>query len=470
MARSSKTIALAVVIVAVGILGAVIYLHGESKKKAPRVEMPTYQIGDEWVYRITSDVGYTCRSRVIGEEKIMVVENGIPKYENTYVIEQTYEPPYLGVSSEVKTWEKKETGDTLRITTSSMYWGESHTWIRDYTYEYPEAEKWPLEVGKEYIKVRTRIGVENVTSVVRVEKWEDVSVPAGKFSCFKLVYYYENGDTWRIEWYSDLVKQNIKWIDSETRETWELTSYSIEEGSLAISGPTELEVGDEAVFTVTSRGSPVERAIVEVNADTQESGDNGTVAFVFNQTGDFTATATKEGYEEASIPIKVETPPEDAPYYEVVAVVNSVQDGDTIDTGILKLVAELDPAGEVSTGTIEGIRFGGGIDAPETYENGGSEATEFMKELLLPRTIVYLDLDNLARGGSTGRPYRGAYERLIALIYTKIDGKWVNVNAELLRWGMEAYPNNKWDEYTYITSEFDMYEWPPYDNDYPYVL
>ncbi len=462
-------------IVLVGLIGAVIYVLMEGpKKEGLRAEMPTYHTGDEWVYQITSDVGYTCRSRVTGEEEIMIVENGIPKYENTYVIEQTYEPPYLGFSSEVKTWEKKETGDTLRTHTSSMYWGEPHTWIRDYAYKYPMAGKWPLEIGKEYTRVQTRIGVENVTSVIGVEKWEDVSVPAGKFPCFKLVYYDENSDIRRTEWYSGLVKRNIKWVDSETGETWELTSYSTEEGSLAISGLTELEVGDEVVFIVTSRGSPVEGAIVEVNGDAQESGDNGTVAFTFNQLGEFTATATKEGYDKASIPIKVKSPPEDAPYYEVIALVNSVQDGDTIDTGILKLVAELDPAGEVSTGTIEGIRFGGGIDAPESYENGGSEAGEFVEELIPPGTVVYLDLDNLARGGPgnfkyQGCPYRGHYGRLVAVIYAEIDGNWVNINAELLRWGMEEYPRNNWDEYTDIESEFDMYEWPPYDNDYPYV-
>lgn len=462
-AKLSKTAALAVIIVVVaGVIGAVIYvLGGEPKKEAPRAEMPIYYIGDEWVYRVTGVIGYTCHSRVIGEE---IVHN-----ENSYVIELSYEPPYLGFSSKVRTWEERETGDILRTLTSSKSWGEPSRWIRDYIYQYPGVGKWFLEVGKEFTRVQARVGVENVTSVVRVEKWEDVSVPAGKFPCFKLVYYHENGDIWRTEWYSDDVKRNVKWVESETGEMWELTSYSISEGSLAIWGPAELEVGDEAVFTVASRGSPVGGVIVEVNGDTKESGADGEVTFAFDRSGEFTVTATKDGYGEASIPIRVKTPPEGAPYYEVVALVNSVIDGDTIDAGILKLAAELDPRGEVSPGTIEGIRFGGGIDAPEWYETGGSEATEFMEDLVPPGTVVYLDLDNLARGGQTGRPYRGSLERLIAVIYAEIDGQWVNVNAELSRWGMGEFPGHKWDLYTYIESEFSMYEWPPYDNDYPYV-
>jgi uncharacterized membrane protein/endonuclease YncB( thermonuclease family) len=167
------------------------------------------------------------------------------------------------------------------------------------------------------------------------------------------------------------------------------------------------------------------------------------------------------------------------PYYEVVATVDQVWDGDTIDVWIENIVVELDPAGEVGEycwpydghcgDGWEIVRFGGGIDAPESYEPGYDDATEFVENLIPVGTTVYLDLDNLAEDPD-GRPYRGNYNRLIAVVYAEIDGQWVNINAELLRWGMEAYPNNDWDEYTYIPSEFSVYDWPPYDNDYPYVL
>jgi endonuclease YncB( thermonuclease family) len=165
-----------------------------------------------------------------------------------------------------------------------------------------------------------------------------------------------------------------------------------------------------------------------------------------------------------------ETPTSEAPYHEMVASVVWVDDGDTIDVKVIELTAELDPKGEIYEDTIERIRFGGGIDAPETWstppEEGGHEATEFIENLLPTWTTVYLDIDNLA--GSQDNPYRDAHGRLIAVIYVKKDGKWINVNAELLCWGMEAYPNNDWDQYTYISSEFSVYDWPPYDNDYPY--
>jgi endonuclease YncB( thermonuclease family) len=246
-------------------------------------------------------------------------------------------------------------------------------------------------------------------------------------------------------------------------------SYSIEEGSLVISGPTWLWVGDEATFTVTSRGSPVEGVIVEVDGGVEESDENGAVSFSFARSGTFTVSASKEGYEGASMPVVVTAPSEDALRYEVAAFVTEVIDGDTVDAGIVKLATGLDPKGEIFEGTIETIRFGGGIDAPELepLEPGGTETTELVENLIPPGTLIYLDLNDLSRGGRTGRPYRGSLERLIAVIYTVIDGRWVNVNAEVLRWGMREYPDHDWLFYRYYPSEWDPDEW--LEENYPYV-
>jgi len=158
------------------------------------------------------------------------------------------------------------------------------------------------------------------------------------------------------------------------------------------------------------------------------------------------------------------------PNYEVVARVNVVLDGDTIDMRIEDIVGELDPEGEVYEGVIEAVRFGGGIDAPEVTpppEEGGHEATEFVENLIPSGTMVYLDLNSLSRGGQTGRPYRDTYERLVAVIYSVIDGRWVNINAELLRWGMKEYPDHDWLEYRYYPSEWNPDEW--LEENYPYV-
>lgn len=156
-----------------------------------------------------------------------------------------------------------------------------------------------------------------------------------------------------------------------------------------------------------------------------------------------------------------------APYYEIIATVTSMVDGDTTRVRIENIVVELDLAGEIYEGNLEQARYGGGIDAPETYMAGGSESTEFIENLIPVGTTVYLDLNSLSVGGQTGRPYRDTYERLIAVIYAEIDGQWINVNAELLRWGMEKYPDHDWLRYRYYPSEWDPDEW--LEENYPYV-
>lgn len=156
-----------------------------------------------------------------------------------------------------------------------------------------------------------------------------------------------------------------------------------------------------------------------------------------------------------------------APYYEVIATVTSMADGDTTWVRIGNIGVELDPAGEVYEDNVEKARYGGGIDAPEWYMEGGSESTDFIENLIPVGTTVYLDLNDLSVGGQTRRPYRGNLERLIAVIYAVIDNQWVNINAELLRWGMEAYPDHDWLKYTYFPSEWDPYEW--LEDNYPYV-
>jgi endonuclease YncB( thermonuclease family) len=160
------------------------------------------------------------------------------------------------------------------------------------------------------------------------------------------------------------------------------------------------------------------------------------------------------------------------PHYEVIATVTSMIDGDTTWVRIENIVVELDPEGEVYEGRLERVRYGGGIDAPETWttppREGSYEAKEFIEYLIPVGTTVYLDLNDLSVGGQTGRPYRGLHERLIAVVYAEIGGQWVNINAELLRWGREEFPDHNWLKYIDYPSEWDPYEW--LEDDYPYLL
>lgn len=147
--------------------------------------------------------------------------------------------------------------------------------------------------------------------------------------------------------------------------------------------------------------------------------------------------------------------------YEASGTVDYTVDGDTIQVNL----TWVNPSTTgVYTGSGQSVRFSGGIDAPELADVGGQEAKSFVRDNFCSwGTEVFLDLDNLS-----DRPYHDIHGRLLGVIHVKKDGKWVNVNAELLRWGQEAYPNHDWLKYSYFRSEFNPDEW--LENDYPYVL
>lgn len=108
------------------------------------------------------------------------------------------------------------------------------------------------------------------------------------------------------------------------------------------------------------------------------------------------------------------------------------------------------------------------LDAPEISppENGATEAKNFIKQLIAAGgNKVYLDLDNNARS-QTGQRFRDKDgNRLLAIVYVRINNQLVNVNAELLRWGEPNYPNYSWiPSYIYqypdqYPSEFNPHGW-----------
>ncbi len=178
-----------------------------------------------------------------------------------------------------------------------------------------------------------------------------------------------------------------------------------------------------------------------------------------------------EGGENEEVGPPASTP---SPPYEVIATVDCIFDGDTIGVNIDNLII---PRTGVSENTWECVRFAGGIDAPEKPgspkapegEEGWQESMELVENLVPLGTTVYLDLDdNQEQNPSSQGPFRGVFGRLIAVIYVKVDGQWVNVNAELLRWGLEEYPDQNWLRFTYFISEFDANEW--LEENYLYIL
>lgn len=191
------------------------------------VEPPTLHVGDEWVYRVTDDNVYTFHYEVIAEE---TVDN-----RDCYVFELTCTPPYLsslgGLLSGENMWVEKGTGFSIKEQISGEYMGTPFIKTLTYTYHSGPEDMWPLKVGKEVTVTATVIENSTFTDhpisrtetgTVKVEKREDITVPAGTFTCFKMVHYDEYGNVTGTRWYSERVKYWVK------MEETELVSYSIQ--------------------------------------------------------------------------------------------------------------------------------------------------------------------------------------------------------------------------------------------------
>lgn len=135
-------------------------------------------------------------------------------------------------------------------------------------------------------------------------------------------------------------------------------------------------------------------------------------------------------YIVTSNPSPPSSPSESYPsYIERTAVVRYVVDGDTI--------------------YLEGgekVRLVG-IDTPELgppAEPRAEEAKEFVENLCPRGTEIGLNVDNQKQTDN--------YGRTLAVVYVKVDGSWINLNAELLRNGLA--------EIMYIPpSEFNPHDW-----------
>ena len=193
--------------------------------------LPLLTIGDFWKYKsIIDGIEYTVTYEVTGED---IVDG-----RGSYVVEGSIEPPYEGILSKISEKIDKATMLTLRGQASGEYEGDPFIVAVSYTYGFLGAFPYPLEVWKEF-KVTE---VETITTILagekdaetttdtytyKIEKIEDITVPAGTFRCFKVVKYDEDGTAVSTTWVSDKVKNEVKNIDHETGESNELMSYSV---------------------------------------------------------------------------------------------------------------------------------------------------------------------------------------------------------------------------------------------------
>ena len=156
--------------------------------------------------------------------------------KDCYVVDILIDPPVMGIVDGGTGWAEKATLDWVKMESSGEYMGLPYTSSVEGSYKGPTL--WPLKVGKEVTRTETttttieilgetETETEKETYTERVERIEDITVPAGTFRCFKIVEYDEHGSVSDEMWYSDEVKQSVKEISYKDGETTELKSYSV---------------------------------------------------------------------------------------------------------------------------------------------------------------------------------------------------------------------------------------------------
>jgi hypothetical protein len=193
-------------------------------------ELPTLKVGNQWVYKnVENTTEWTLTLRVSGEEAV--------EGKDCYVINFSFEPAMEGMT-EMKQWGDKETLLPIKMQCSGEdEEGQPPTWTTTLSHEFLEGSYWPLEVGKEFkqkVTITTTMDGEVLPpeiTIGKVEKKEEIEVPAGKFNCFKIIERDEQGNMLRERWYSDKVKGDVKSIeyDKEGKVTMtsELGSYLV---------------------------------------------------------------------------------------------------------------------------------------------------------------------------------------------------------------------------------------------------
>jgi len=199
-------------------------------------QLPTYQVGDRWVWSyVMEETTSTLTEEVIAEE--------IAEGRDCYVIDMSFDPVMSSTYDDVvytmtdmKYWGDKATGlYGVKMETSFTGNGQVYTSTETYSYDH-WTSLFPLEAGKEAEMEKTTIQYSNGNQVgdpvVTTEKYEvvnkeNVTVTAGAFSCWKIIMYDGAGNVTGTMWYSDQAKSAVKVTDVAGRTMMELQSYSV---------------------------------------------------------------------------------------------------------------------------------------------------------------------------------------------------------------------------------------------------
>lgn len=194
--------------------------------------LPIFQIGNYWLFNMSDGSTVNTWSFLLRTEETL---NNV----DCYVIDISFSQPFQDIFTNLTIWYEKSTLLPLQTLFIGEIWSIPFLSTMSSTYDYSE-NLWPIQVGKEItvnetdvistlILDETDIETETWGYSIKVEALEEITVPAGTFTCFKLVEYADDGTLNKISWYSDTVKfLYVKMVNTITGETNELLSYNLQ--------------------------------------------------------------------------------------------------------------------------------------------------------------------------------------------------------------------------------------------------
>lgn len=199
--------------------------------------LPTYQVGDRWVWFYSMESGRRFLTEVIVDEEMV-------EGRDSYVIDMVFDP--------VISWNQNDTECTvsgmtywldkatilygIKLETSTSCNGQIYASTETYDYN-PQTSLFPLEIGKKIEIEKTTILHSNgeqsgnpvvTTEVYKVNSKEDITVAAGGFSCWKITLSDSAGNVTRTTWWSNEVKSVVKMTDTDGNIIMALRSYSVD--------------------------------------------------------------------------------------------------------------------------------------------------------------------------------------------------------------------------------------------------
>jgi len=279
---------------------------GDSKVEV-NAFVPVWSVGDNWVYNCTYEnpegtpkYGSSELSLTVADEVAAGAGEGFP--EASYHLTGAFVPQAMRDSiaagmtlvlhvGQANVWNSQA---NLQYLKQSLAIAELPGLPMGITWAYASSPSWPLTLGNTWTFTKHTVAGggmidELVNREGKVLAVEDITVPAGTFSCYHIVEYDPaSPDNYTCEhWFNATVKSDVKMIDRDTwagAETRVLTSYSVQYNyNLTINSTSGGNVTTPGEGTFSYNASEVVDLVATADSGYQFvnwSGDTGTIANV----------------------------------------------------------------------------------------------------------------------------------------------------------------------------------------------